>query len=73
MGKKLVSEAKELRRAITRKSKKSIDDEVGDVVFTINAISNKAKVNSDIALRNSIRKFIQRGDPKKLKRRGTNS
>jgi len=58
--KKLTEEIKELKIAITQKDKKQIEEEIGDILFSIVNISRFIGINPEDALRKSILKFINR-------------
>lgn len=66
MAKKLGEEAKEVADALSKGSRAKIEEEIGDMMFTTNALANRTGVDTNTALRKSIRKFIRRGDVKKL-------
>ena len=56
----LESEIKELREAIDSKDQKSIEDEMGDVLFSCVNVSRFINVDSEEALTKSNEKFISR-------------
>lgn len=58
--KKIDEEISELKDAIKRQNKNEIENEFGDILFTVVNISRYIKVNPDEALRKSTNKFIQR-------------
>tara|TARA_Y100000590_G_scaffold438500_1_gene561383 strand:+ start:569 stop:1318 length:750 start_codon:yes stop_codon:yes gene_type:complete len=55
---KVDEEIQELKEAISKNE--GIDEELGDVLFTIVNLSRHLKINPDQSLRKSINKFIQR-------------
>ena len=57
---KLASEIKEFREASLSKDVASIEDELGDILFTVANICRIKKVNPEIALNNSSDKFNER-------------
>ena len=57
---KLDEELGELKRALDRKDRTSVEDELGDVFFVLVRISNYVGVNPEDALRKTISKFIHR-------------
>lgn len=58
--KKAKEELCELEAAYISGEKKLIEDELGDVLFAIVNVSRKLEINSEGALRGTIRKFIRR-------------
>lgn len=57
---KLEEELKEFERAYHSKNKKKIEDELGDIFFTLVNLSRHLKINPELALRKTVGKFIQR-------------
>ena len=57
---KIDEELSELKEAVNKKQKDNIEDELGDVLFTIVNLSRHIKINPEIALDKSINKFINR-------------
>ena len=57
---KLEEELKEFKSAIKKKSKKEIEEELGDIFFMLVNISRFLKVDPEDALRKTITKFIHR-------------
>lgn len=57
---KLGEELEELRQAIGRADEKEIEQELGDVLFTIANVARKLEVNPEEALQGTNRKFQQR-------------
>lgn len=59
---KLEEELNELKRAIEAGNSDEISDELGDLLFVCMNIARHAKVNAEMALRSTNRKFINRFD-----------
>jgi len=59
---KLEEETNELKRAIETGNSDDISDELGDLLFVCMNIARHAKVNAEMALRSTNRKFINRFD-----------
>jgi ATP diphosphatase len=57
---KLDEEIAEVREAIERKSPSDIEDELGDLLFTVVNLARHCSVDSEVALRRASRKFEQR-------------
>ncbi|MEA1986508.1 MAG: nucleoside triphosphate pyrophosphohydrolase [Candidatus Marinimicrobia bacterium] len=57
---KIDEEISELKDAIKNKNRDEIEDEFGDLLFTLVNISRYLKVNPDEALRKSTKKFVDR-------------
>lgn len=57
---KLEEEIAELREALAKGEKESIEDEMGDLFFTLVNLSRKVKVDAESALTASTAKFIRR-------------
>jgi len=57
---KLREELKEFEKAYRSKNKKRIEEELGDVLFTIVNLSRHLKINPELALRRTVQKFIRR-------------
>jgi MazG family protein len=57
---KLDEEIAELREAIASGDKTNIEDEIGDLLFTIANIARKVNVNAEEALQSTNRKFMRR-------------
>jgi len=57
---KIDEEITELKEAMKTNNKNEIEDEFGDLLFTLVNISRYIKVNPDEALRKSTNKFLQR-------------
>jgi MazG family protein len=57
---KLDEEIAELREAVAREDVAEIEDEIGDLLFTLANIARKVKVNSEEALQSTNRKFMRR-------------
>ncbi|KAF0185600.1 MAG: hypothetical protein FD164_165 [Nitrospirae bacterium] len=58
--KKLDEELREFRQAMERKDKAAIEEELGDVFFSLVNISRFLRVNAEEALRKTIGKFVTR-------------
>ncbi|HSW64415.1 MAG TPA: nucleoside triphosphate pyrophosphohydrolase [Dissulfurispiraceae bacterium] len=58
--KKLDEELREFRQAMERKDKAAIEEEIGDVFFSLVNISRFLRVNAEEALRKTIGKFVTR-------------
>jgi tetrapyrrole methylase family protein/MazG family protein len=74
---KLREELREFERAYRSKNKKKIEEELGDVFFTIVNLSRHLKINPELALRRTVQKFMRRfnyiekelsGDKKSLRK-----
>jgi tetrapyrrole methylase family protein/MazG family protein len=57
---KLEEEIREFKDALQKKKQSEIESEIGDVFFVLVRIADFANVNAEDALRNTIRKFIER-------------
>ena len=57
---KLEEELEELHEAVGRKDKREIENEIGDLLFTIANIARKLEVNPEEALQGTNRKFLRR-------------
>ena len=57
---KLDEEIGELREAVASGDKSKIEDEIGDLLFTIANIARKVEVNAEEALQSTNRKFMRR-------------
>jgi tetrapyrrole methylase family protein / MazG family protein len=57
---KLEEEIAELRDAVSRKDEKEIENEIGDLLFTLANIARKLEVNPEEALQGTNRKFMRR-------------
>jgi tetrapyrrole methylase family protein/MazG family protein len=57
---KLEEEIRELKDAMSRKRHEEMEEEIGDLFFVLVRIANSVQVNSEDALRKTIRKFTQR-------------
>lgn len=57
---KLKEELKEFERAYGSNDKKKIEEELGDIFFTIVNLSRHLKINPELALRRTVQKFIRR-------------
>lgn len=57
---KLEEEIAELKSALSGDNQEQIEDEIGDLFFSLVNLSRFVKVNPEIALRASIKKFIRR-------------
>ncbi len=57
---KVIEELKELEQAIDSKSHEAIEDELGDLLFSLVNLSRFLKVNPEDALRKAIKKFTIR-------------
>jgi tetrapyrrole methylase family protein/MazG family protein len=57
---KIEEEINEFREAVKRNDRDEIEDELGDLFFVLVRIANFVDVNSEDALRRTIRKFIRR-------------
>lgn len=57
---KLEEEMREFRGALESKRHEEIESELGDILFVLVRIANFVNVNAEDALRNTIKKFIQR-------------
>ena len=58
--KKVDEELKELKEALREKSKKNIEDELGDLFFTLISLSRHLNLDPDQTLRKANQKFINR-------------
>ena len=57
---KLEEEIAEFREAVASGDKASIEDEIGDLLFTIANVARKVEVNAEEALQSTNRKFMRR-------------
>jgi len=57
---KVEEEIKELREAISRRMKHSIEEELGDLFFSVVNLARKLEVDSETALAGATRKFVGR-------------
>ena len=57
---KLYEEINELKEAIKNKNNENIEEEIGDIFFTLTSLSAFLKINPDKALRAANKKFINR-------------
>ena len=57
---KIDEEISELKEAINNKQQDKIEDELGDVLFTVVNLSRHIQINPEVALDKSIKKFINR-------------
>ncbi len=57
---KVKEEVVELEKAVQKKQKDEISDEIGDILFSLANLSRHSKVNPEIALRKANQKFIRR-------------
>jgi tetrapyrrole methylase family protein/MazG family protein len=57
---KLKEEVEELREAINKKRNEEIEEEIGDILFVMVRIANFVNVEPEIALRKTIKKFLDR-------------
>ena len=57
---KLDEEIAEFREAVATGNKASIEDEIGDLLFTIANVARKVEVNAEEALQSTNRKFMRR-------------
>jgi len=57
---KLKEELKEFQKAYSSKSKKRVEEELGDIFFTLVNFSRHLKINPEFALRKTVEKFIKR-------------
>ena len=57
---KLEEEIAEFREAVATGDKASIEDEIGDLLFTIANVARKVEVNAEEALQSTNRKFMRR-------------
>ncbi|MFH0931597.1 MAG: MazG nucleotide pyrophosphohydrolase domain-containing protein, partial [Candidatus Zixiibacteriota bacterium] len=57
---KLNEELNEFKKAYRSKNKKKIEDELGDILFTLVNLSRHLKINPELALRKAVKKFIKR-------------
>lgn len=57
---KLNEELKEFKKANRSKNKKKIEEELGDILFTLVNISRHLKINPELALGKTVKKFIKR-------------
>ncbi|MFQ6081983.1 MAG: nucleoside triphosphate pyrophosphohydrolase [Candidatus Aminicenantia bacterium] len=69
---KVKEEIKELEKAIRKKKGKEIEEEIGDLFFSLANISRLLNINPELALRKTNQKFINRFQyiEKKLKKEG---
>jgi uncharacterized protein YabN with tetrapyrrole methylase and pyrophosphatase domain len=58
--KKVDEELNELKEALREKSKKNIEDELGDLFFTLISLSRHLNLDPDQTLRKANQKFINR-------------
>lgn len=54
---RLIEELGELSHALRKRDTKGIEEEVGDLLFTLIALSNKLGINLENALKESIKKY----------------
>jgi len=54
---RLIEELGELSHALRKRDAKGIEEEVGDLLFTLIALSNKLGINLENALKESIKKY----------------
>lgn len=54
---RLMEELGELSHALRKKNEKGIEEEVGDLLFTLIAFSNKLGIDLENALKRSIKKY----------------
>ncbi|MDH4222092.1 MAG: nucleoside triphosphate pyrophosphohydrolase [candidate division Zixibacteria bacterium] len=57
---KMREELKEFEKAYRSKNKKKIEEELGDILFTLVNLSRHMKINPEFALRKTVQKFIRR-------------
>ena len=57
---KIDEELSELKEAINKKQEDQIEEELGDVLFTVVNLSRHIQINPEVALDKSIKKFINR-------------
>jgi len=57
---KLNEELNEFKKAYRSKNKKKIEDELGDILFTLVNLSRHLKINPELALRRTVKKFMKR-------------
>lgn len=57
---KLKEELREFEKAYRRRDRKKIEEEFGDIFFTLVNLSRHLKVNPELALRRTVQKFIRR-------------
>lgn len=57
---KIQEEIAELNEAITREDAKNIEDEIGDILFSVVNLARFLKVHPELALRKTIKKFSRR-------------
>lgn len=57
---KLKEEMEEFQKAYSSKSKKRIEEELGDIFFTLVNLCRHLKINPEIALERTVEKFIRR-------------
>jgi len=57
---KLKEELKEFQKAYSSKSKKRVEEELGDIFFTLVNLCRHLKINPEIALGRTVEKFIRR-------------
>src|SRR5262249_10091538 len=57
---KVEEELGELKRAIEGQDQKSIEDEVGDLLFAVVNLSRKCRLDAEAALQAATNKFVQR-------------
>ena len=57
---KVEEELAELRAAVSKQQAAAIEDELGDLLFSVSNVARHLKVNPELALRNATTKFEQR-------------
>jgi uncharacterized protein YabN with tetrapyrrole methylase and pyrophosphatase domain len=57
---KLNEELNEFKKAYRSKNKKKIEEELGDILFTLVNLSRHLKINPELALRRTVKKFMKR-------------
>jgi len=57
---KVIEEIKELRNAIEKRNREEVEEEFGDILFSLVNVSRFLGIDAEEALRKSIRKFIHR-------------
>ena len=57
---KITEEAQEVAEAAESKNQDAIEDEIGDLIFAVTNLARKLKIDPELALRRTNRKFTKR-------------
>jgi tetrapyrrole methylase family protein/MazG family protein len=57
---KMDEEIKEFKAALSRKDRRRIEEELGDLLFVVANVGRFLRINPELALRRTLRKFIAR-------------